>query len=34
MAKVFSDEVGIDLERRGGGSKPSYGIPKEKVPHL
>ena len=34
MALIFSDEVGIDLERRGGGSKPSYGIPIEKVPHL
>jgi hypothetical protein len=31
MAVVFSDEIGIDLERSGGGNRASYGVPMEKI---
>ena len=31
MAILFSEEIGISVERRGGGSKPSYGVPLEKI---
>ena len=31
MAIVFSDEIGIDLERSGGGNRASYGVPFDKI---
>ena len=34
MAVVFSEEMGLPIERRGGGGRPSYGVPIEQIPIL
>ena len=34
FTEFFSKQIGIPIEKRGGGSRPSYGIPIEKMPYI